>query len=178
MKTAFDPYRTLQVVPEAEPDVIRAAFRTLARKRHPDVGGSEVAMAELNEAWALLRDRHRRANFDRDRATATVIEAARAEQQAAATVQQAQKAATPPTGSAWTTRAATGAMSSGTVLDFGRYQGRTLGELAVCDPEYLEWLVRTRIGNRFRHEVERLFATTRLATAGGPPPRRGLFSRA
>ena len=32
-----DFYRVLQVDPAAEPEVIRAAYRALARKYHPDV---------------------------------------------------------------------------------------------------------------------------------------------
>ena len=34
-----DPYRILQVQPDADPDVMRAAYRVLARKVHPDAGG-------------------------------------------------------------------------------------------------------------------------------------------
>lgn len=32
------------------------------------------------------------------------------------------------------------------MLDFGRYEGWSLGELVVHDPEYLEWLERMPIG--------------------------------
>ena len=31
-------------------------FYALSRKRHPDAGGSDAAMAELNDAWRTLRD--------------------------------------------------------------------------------------------------------------------------
>ena len=31
-----DPYRILQIQPDADPDVVRAAYRVLARKAHPD----------------------------------------------------------------------------------------------------------------------------------------------
>ncbi|TAM62455.1 MAG: hypothetical protein EPN50_06650, partial [Chloroflexota bacterium] len=34
-----DLYRILQVHPEADPDVIQAAYRRLARRRHPDAPG-------------------------------------------------------------------------------------------------------------------------------------------
>ena len=33
-----DPFRILQVQPDADPDVIKAAYRVLARKLHPDAG--------------------------------------------------------------------------------------------------------------------------------------------
>ncbi|WP_298254206.1 J domain-containing protein [Bradyrhizobium sp.] len=42
----------LQVKADASRDVIEANFRRLARDRHPDAGGSNAAMAELNEARA------------------------------------------------------------------------------------------------------------------------------
>lgn len=36
-------------------DIINAAYRRLARERHPDAGGSEAAMAELNAARAAAQ---------------------------------------------------------------------------------------------------------------------------
>jgi curved DNA-binding protein CbpA len=69
-----DPYKTLQVDPEAEDEVIGAAYRRLARKYHPDANsGPDAAtaaarMAALNAAWELIGDPRRRAAFDRERA--------------------------------------------------------------------------------------------------------------
>ncbi|MGH2467563.1 MAG: J domain-containing protein, partial [Candidatus Limnocylindrales bacterium] len=61
-----DVYRILQVHPEADPDVIQAAYRRLARRYHPDTpGGSGERMAELNAAYAVLNDPVRRADYDR-----------------------------------------------------------------------------------------------------------------
>ena len=37
MLAVTDPYKVLQVDPDAEREVIRAAYRTLALKYHPDV---------------------------------------------------------------------------------------------------------------------------------------------
>src|SRR5918994_1469787 len=59
-----DHYEVLQVHPRAEPEVIRAAFRALARKHHPDFGGDPRRMAALNEAWTVLGNRERRAEYD------------------------------------------------------------------------------------------------------------------
>lgn len=42
----------LQVRPDASAEAIEANFRSLARIRHPDRGGTTEAMAELNEARA------------------------------------------------------------------------------------------------------------------------------
>lgn len=64
-----DHYRTLQVDPAAELDVIHAAYRVLARKAHPDLAGDAEVMMRLNVAWDVLRDSDRRAAYDRDRAS-------------------------------------------------------------------------------------------------------------
>lgn len=68
-----DPYKVLQVDPEAEDDVIAAAYKRLARKYHPDVShdpGSVDKMVRINQAWEMLRDPVRRAAVDRARARA------------------------------------------------------------------------------------------------------------
>jgi hypothetical protein len=50
--TAAGPpwYTVLSVPADARADAINAAYRTLARQHHPDRGGSEAKMAELNNA--------------------------------------------------------------------------------------------------------------------------------
>ncbi len=61
-----DPYRVLEVPPEASEAAIRAAYRRLARAFHPDVNHSPEAatrMREINAAYALLRDPAGRAAF-------------------------------------------------------------------------------------------------------------------
>ena len=68
--SAPDPYKILQVDPEAEDEVIAAAYRRLARKYHPDLAaGPEAAarMAALNAAWGRIGEPARRAAFDRER---------------------------------------------------------------------------------------------------------------
>jgi DNA-binding beta-propeller fold protein YncE len=62
-----DYYTILQVIPDAEPEVIEAAYRRLTRKYHPDVNSNADAtrrQAELNEAWETLRDPARRRAYD------------------------------------------------------------------------------------------------------------------
>lgn len=63
-----DLYEILQVHRSAEPEVIEAAYRRLARKYHPDVNSSPEAafrMKELSAAYEVLRDPARRAKYDR-----------------------------------------------------------------------------------------------------------------
>lgn len=53
-----DAHSVLQVLPTAEHEVVKAAFRALALKYHPDRDGSTYAarrMREINEAYAALR---------------------------------------------------------------------------------------------------------------------------
>ncbi len=69
-----DPYKILQVDPEAEDEVISAAYRRLARKYHPDVATGEdsaARMLAINAAWAMVGDPVRRAAYDRERAAWT-----------------------------------------------------------------------------------------------------------
>ena len=42
------------------------------------------------------------------------------------------------------------------VLDFGRYAGWTLRQLAARDPDYLEWLLRSPGGRQYRAEITAL----------------------
>jgi uncharacterized Zn finger protein (UPF0148 family) len=54
-----NPYEILQVSEEAEQEVIEAAYRSLARKYHPDSGTSSVSeeiMREINWAHGILSD--------------------------------------------------------------------------------------------------------------------------
>lgn len=47
-------YAALHLLPSAPPELVRAAFKTLARLLHPDAGGSHEAMIKLNTAYERL----------------------------------------------------------------------------------------------------------------------------
>lgn len=66
MKNRRNYYRILHVQPDAPEDIIRASYRTLMQKlkMHPDLGGDEWNAALLNEAYAVLCDRAKRAAYD------------------------------------------------------------------------------------------------------------------
>jgi len=67
-----DYYAALGVAPGAEDIVIRAAYRALAQRYHPDRfhGTRELAharMSELNEAYAILSEPQQRKSYDHGR---------------------------------------------------------------------------------------------------------------
>lgn len=59
-----DYYKTLGVARDADERTIKKAYRRLAREHHPDKGGSQEKMAEINEAFGVLGDPELRARFD------------------------------------------------------------------------------------------------------------------
>jgi len=66
---AEDPYKTLGVPRDASPDAIKAAYRKLARKHHPDLNPgkpeAEARFKAVSAANDLLSDPEKRARFDR-----------------------------------------------------------------------------------------------------------------
>lgn len=61
-----DYYELLQISPNAEPETIHRVYRLLAQRYHPDnaTSGDEERFRSLNEAYGLLTDPERRAQYD------------------------------------------------------------------------------------------------------------------
>src|SRR5580692_8770826 len=60
-----DYYQILGVQKTASEDEIKKAFRKLAQKYHPDKkGGDEAKFKEASEAYAVLSDKKKRAEYD------------------------------------------------------------------------------------------------------------------
>lgn len=225
MTQAPDPYKVLQVDPEAEDEVIQAAYRRLAQKYHPDVAtgpDADARMSAINAAWEVLGDPGRRAAFDLARRLAA-RNAERAAADARRPHPEATRPGTAPTAASrpagtgpradvpprraetvssdWTSGrssqgggydpksmgapdgfAAAGPPPgdpSGTVLNFGRYAGWSLGEVARRDLDYIEWLDRMPIGRTYRDELDAILRRTgrRKSASAEAQERRGLFRR-
>ena len=69
-KLSKNYYLVLQVSPSAEQEAIHAAFERLSREYHPDVNPSSYAarrLQEIQEAYEVLGDSERRAQYDQER---------------------------------------------------------------------------------------------------------------
>lgn len=47
----IEAFATLHLLPTACPELVKSAFRILARQHHPDHGGSTEAMQKINKAY-------------------------------------------------------------------------------------------------------------------------------
>lgn len=66
-----DYYKIMGVEPTSDAAAVKTAYRTLARKWHPDVSkaaGTERRFTDLVEAYEVLSDPKRRAEYDELRA--------------------------------------------------------------------------------------------------------------
>jgi curved DNA-binding protein len=57
-------YDILGVSEDASNDQIKKAFKSIAKKEHPDRGGDEVKFKEANEAYDTLKDTKKRHEYD------------------------------------------------------------------------------------------------------------------
>lgn len=147
-----DPYDVLRVTPDANQEAIRAAYRALARRFHPDHAGiaGHARMSEINAAWEVLSDPARRAAWDRTRAAqAADPRSSRPTRGEPSWV----GAAGPPPG-----------RPSGSVLTFGRHKGWSIGEIARVDPGYLEWLELRPEGRPHLKEIDETLRRTGFRT--------------
>ena len=128
-----DPYQILQLHPSAVPEMVEAAYRTLARLHHPDHNDEPQAgsaMADLNWAYATLREPSVRAAYDRTRVAIPVAADAAETQPAVASASLSQRVAMAAEAAA----GRDGGNPANVILDFGRYAGMTLREIARIEP--------------------------------------------
>lgn len=151
-----DHYRTLQVDPSAEVEVIQAAYRVLARRYHPDLHGDDSVMKRLNAAWEVLGNTKRRGEYDVARGFGGSVTAPTAIVTSDPAVRPTSPDhAGPPKGRAF-----------GTVLTYGRYEGWSLGQVALVDPEFLEWMRSVPGGRYLRPEIDAILKEVRGPLGG------------
>jgi curved DNA-binding protein CbpA len=66
---------------------------------------------------------------------------------------------------------------SGSLINFGRYSGWSLGEIAGRDLEYLEWLDRMTIGRPYRDEIDVILRQAGRRRSAARDDKPGLFRR-
>tara|TARA_B100000700_G_C14878362_1_gene776826 strand:- start:376 stop:1029 length:654 start_codon:yes stop_codon:yes gene_type:complete len=54
-----DPYKILKVHPSTKLEDIKKAYRELVKIYHPDKGGDAKVIIEINEAWEILKNKHK-----------------------------------------------------------------------------------------------------------------------
>jgi hypothetical protein len=64
MRVEHSLYEVLDVSPSATDEQIRRAYRTAARRTHPDAGGSSPAFERVAIAYQVLGDPDRRRRYD------------------------------------------------------------------------------------------------------------------
>jgi curved DNA-binding protein CbpA len=203
-----DPHDVLGVAPGADPSVIKAAWRRLARRNHPDLTGDDPAasraatrrMAEINDAYAALtREPGRRRGGDgtgadvadaparrggpprprpsrpvtgrvdttstfqpRNQTTGADGTGAPDSRYASPLPGQPPKSrsewarehpprASTPTGPAERDRVRDFRRpkppsldtARGRLIEFGKFHGHTLGEIAAFEPSYIDWVAGT-----------------------------------
>ncbi len=153
---SVDHYRMLQVDPAADVEVIQAAYRVLARRFHPDhLAGDDAAMKRLNAAWEILGDKDRRAAYDKTRGGGSERTLAPIVTTAPVARPATPDHAGPPLGRPF-----------GTVLTYGRYEGWSLGQIALADPGFLEWLRSVPGGRYLRPEIDAILKEVRGPLGG------------
>jgi len=153
----IDAYHILQVAPHAEDFVLEAAYRVLARQYHPDgVNPDATKMAEINRAYDLVRTTERRKRYDRLSRTRPMG--------------PGRESLRPVMGEPWAQRVAAGSAppvssQDGPTIDFGRYAGWSVKDLAKHDPDYLRWLSRHSSGVRYRNLISELLPPETVLTS-------------
>lgn len=159
--------------------MVVAAYRAQARLNHPDIAPGQHMqhrMAQLNAAYAILRDPAARAAWDSTHGLDQ--HASHALSRPQVTTDPAVPA--PGTSCTWL-RGPEGigaagpppGRPSGSVLMFGRHLCWSIGEIARVDPGYLQWLLDRPEGRPYRGEIEAALEplrqrSSRVATAGPP----------
>ncbi len=150
--TTRDPrhtyYKILMLAENADREIISTVFRKLARRYHPDIDSSPEAsrrMGELNEAYSTLRNPEKRREYD------AWLASRRDRRKGDHVILQ-------PGDVPYGTAGMPPGVPYGSLLEFGRYSGWTLGQIRQYDPDFLEWFRRVPAGRQYHDEIDRILA--------------------
>jgi curved DNA-binding protein CbpA len=165
---ADDPYEILGVARGSSDEAIAAAYRALARRHHPDIAGepATATMMRINAAFDAIRTAELRAAWDERAgwtAPAPTSRSGAARPRASDALRR--RPANDGTGGAGRPPG----RPSGSVLDFGRHLGWSIGEIARVDPGYLDWLSERREGKPYADEIEEVLRRTGYRAKQAPP---------
>jgi len=161
VSTERDAYAVLQVGRHADAEVIKAAYRALARAFHPDGATPDLGrMTEVNRAYDHLKTPDARRRYDAGSGAGIPVGPGWPSPGASWNAASPPPASPPPaspfrSGPLARRRMARAAQEPGPVIDFGRYVGWRIADLATVDPDYLRWLSRHSAGVRYRETIER-----------------------
>lgn len=62
----MDYYNILGVARDSSMEEIKQAYRKLAKKHHPDNGGDEEKFKQINQAYSIIGDQHKRQQYHSD----------------------------------------------------------------------------------------------------------------
>ncbi len=149
-----DPYQVLQISRHASWPEIRAAYRMLARRYHPDGTTPDTGrIIEINGAYECLeRELGRRGDAP---TTGVPVGPGRQADSAAPSVGR-------PHLGPLMRRMADARRTESPVIDFGQYAGWRLADVARHDPAYLQWLSRHSSGVRYRAVIEQLLGSNEI----------------
>lgn len=60
----IDPYETLGVSRDSDPETIKKSYRKLAKEHHPDTGGDESKITDLTLAYDILSNPDKKKRYD------------------------------------------------------------------------------------------------------------------
>jgi len=146
-------YQILRLDPGVDDDVLTAVYRRwMERARLADLTDDRRAqvLRAFQEAYEVLHDPERRRRYDEELAGPSG---------GAVVTMEVEPPAVIPLGSSSSSREAVPRpkvpvpAASARVLDFGRYAGWSLRQVALRDRDYLEWLRRSPGGRHYRADI-------------------------
>jgi len=164
-----DAYAVLGVPRDADDDTIAIAYRTLARRFHPDIAGDAATpqMMRINAAFDKVRTVALRTAYDDvEPLPPTVDEPAAPHAGASHDVVERDHLRWHPAHDGTGGAGPPPGRPSGSVLPFGRHIGWSLGEIQRVDPGYLLWLSERPEARPYLDEIETILE--RLGYRSGP----------